>query len=111
MTLDSAPVLRHGALGIASFIMSLLMATVLFLDLAFSGYAAATGTATPGVNATIGILLFFSWFLGLVSIGLGIAGLRDKTAKRGFSIAGLGISGVAITASVGLMVLGLAQKA
>ena len=111
MTLDSAPVLRHRALGISSFIMALLMVAVLFLDLAFSGYAVATGTATPGVNAMIGIMLFFSWFLGLVSIGLGIAGLRDKTAKRGFSIAGLAISGVAITVSLGLMVLGLSQKA
>jgi hypothetical protein len=111
MTLDSPPVLRHRALGISSFLVSLLTVTVFVLDMVFAGYAHATGTATPGVNAVIGIMLFFSWFLGLVSIGLGIAGLRDKTAKRGFAIAGMGISGAAITLSLGLMILGLSQKA
>ena len=111
MTLDTPPVLRHRALGISSFIVSLLMAAVYFLDMAFAGYAHATGTVAPGVTAVVGILLFFSWFLGLVSIGLGIAGLRDKTARRGFAIAGMGISGAAFTVSLGLMILGLSQKA
>jgi hypothetical protein len=111
MTLDSAPVTRHGALGISSFIVALLMATVFFLDMAFAGYAHASGTSTPGANAVIGLVMFFSWFLGLIAIGLGIAGYRDKTAKRGFSVAGMGISGAAIAVSVGLMVMGLSQKA
>jgi len=111
MTLDSAPVPRHGALGISSFVVSLLMLTVFFLDMAFSGYAHGSGTATPAVNAMIGIILFFSWILGLIAIGLGIAGLRDKTAKRGFPITGMVISGAVFAVSLGLMVLGLSQKA
>jgi hypothetical protein len=111
MTLDSAPVFRHGALGISSFVVSLLMLSVFFLDMAFSGYAHGTGTATPAVNALIGLILFFSWFLGLIAIGLGIASPRDKTAKRAFPIIGIGISATAITLSLGLMLLGLSQRA
>ena len=110
MTLDAAPVLRHGALGIASFSVSLQMVTVFFLDMAFAGYARATSTATPSVNGVIGMILLFSWLLGLISIGLGIAGLRDKTAKRGFSIAGIVISAAAITLSLSMMILGLSQR-
>ena len=111
MTLDTAPVLRHGALGIASFSVALQMVTVFFLDMAFASYARATGTATPAVNGTIGLILLFAWLLGLIAIGLGIAGLRDKTAKRGFSIAGIVISGAAIALSLSMMILGLSQKA
>jgi len=111
MTLDGAPILRHGALGIASFSVSLQMVTVFFLDMAFAGYARATNTATPGVNGVIGMILLFAWLLGLISIGLGIAGLRDKAAKRGFSIAGIAISGAAIALSLSMMILGLSQRA
>lgn len=111
MTLDSAPVLRHGALGISSFAVSLLMVAILFVNLGFAGYATATGTATPGVNALIGIALFFCWFLALIAIGLGIAGYRDKTAKRSLSITGISISAIALVLSLGLMLLGLSQKA
>ena len=111
MTLDAAPVLRHRGLGISSFILSLLTAAMFILDTAFTAYAHETGTATQGVNAVIGIIMFFAWVLGLISIGLGIAGLRDRTAKRAFSITGVSISGVVFALSLGLMVLGLSQKA
>ena len=107
MALDSAPAPRHhGALAVSSFVVSLLMLTVYFLVMAFAGFARATGTATTVVNGTIGLILFFSWFLGLIAIGMGIAALRDKTSKRGFSIAGIVISAGAIALSLGLMFLG-----
>ena len=111
MTLDAGPALRHSGFGIASFILSLGMATLFILDMAFTAYAHETGTATPAVNGMIGIIMFLAWFLGLISIGLAIAGLRDKTAKRGFPVAGISISGVVFALSLGLMVLGLSQKA
>lgn len=111
MSLDGAPVRRHSGLGIASFILSLVMAAILFLNFGVASYTTATGTATPGVNALIGIVLFFCWFLGLVSIGLGIAGTRDKSTKNGFAIAGMGISTAAMTFSLGLMIIGLLHHA
>jgi hypothetical protein len=96
--------------AVSSFVVSLLMLTVFFLDMAFAGYARATGTASPIVNGMLGLILFFSWFLGLIAIGMGIAGLRDKTSKRAFSITGIVISGAAIALSLSLMVLGVSQK-
>jgi hypothetical protein len=111
MSSDSAPpATRYGALGISSFVLSLITFVGLFLDVGVAGYASVTGTATRGFNMIVGMIVFLCLFLGLIAIGLGIAGWRDKTSKPGFSIAGIAISAGALVLTGAIMFLGLSQK-
>lgn len=105
MDTDIAPRHRHGGFGIAAFVLAVVMAVMLFLDITIAGYAKMSGTATPAFNVLIGSVVFLCAFLCLISIGLGIAGFLDKTSKRVFPVISLAINGTALAILAAIVVL------
>lgn len=109
----TAPPLRHSGLGIASFVMAVVMTCVMVVLFAFAGYLEMStpgGVDEDSAGAiTVGLALMASWVLILVSLALGIAGLFVGQRKRVFAILGVVIGGGILLLSIGLMLLGLAM--
>ena len=103
--MDAAPVLRHGGLGISSFILSVIAAVGLFLAVVVSSYANSIAPTSSGFNKVISLVILLCLFLTLIAIGLGIAGWRDKTSKPGFWAAGLAISSATVAMTVAIVVV------
>ena len=61
-----------------------------------------SGTATPAANKIVGFATFFVALVDLVGLGLGIAALFDRTAKKVLPIFGLtiGIGGALIVGAL-----------
>jgi hypothetical protein len=105
--MNDVTVLRHNGLGIASFSVALVVLLSFFVIIAIAGFLHASGSATPAINSVIGIEIFYFAAVDVVALGLGIAALFDKTAKKAFPILGLviGIGGVLIVGA--LILIGL----
>ena len=103
---------KHSGLGIASFITSIASGLPLALIVILAGTIEAL---TPGgmdsqspVAMAVGLAMFFFIFIGLVSIGLGIAALIQKDRKKIFAILGTVFSAVVVFGIFGLLLIGLA---
>jgi hypothetical protein len=96
----------HNAFGIVSFSIALIAAAIAVLNYLVGSYA-ATMPATPLLAATIGAVFVLSWFMDILAIGLGIAGARDKTAKRVFSAIGIVVAGATVLLTVMVLLQGL----
>jgi hypothetical protein len=105
--MNDAAVLRHNGLGIASFSVSCAVIFCFFVIVAIAGVLNTTGTATPAANSIVGFSIFLVALVDLVGLGLGIAALFDKTAKKVLPILGLtlGVGGLLIVGA--LIVIGL----
>ncbi len=79
------PVLRHGGIGIASF-----LAALLALAFMFSGMSLAASPTSTEVYL-ITAMVFLGLILGGMSGGLGIAGLCNKDLKKIFPVLGITI--------------------
>ena len=78
--------LRHKGLGIASFVIAIVVSVLALLLFAIAGALTSTGKATPEINMVIGLFLVLVWFIDTVGVALGIAGAVDRTAKKTFPI-------------------------
>lgn len=106
--------LKHSGMGIASFIMSLLLGPGLFLLVIIAGVLQAS---TPGgIDNTspaavfLGLIMLFTAGLTLIGIGLGIAGVVQKKRKKIFAVLGLIFNSVVVLAFLLLMIVGLISK-
>jgi hypothetical protein len=98
---------RHKGLGIASFIIVLFSLVLIFLLFAVAGVLKTQGRSTPEVNMVVGITLFACLFLDLIGVGLGIAGLFDRGAKKAFPVLGIVIGGSVLLLTAALVLIGL----
>ncbi len=102
--------LKHSGLGIASFIVSLMVGAVEFLVIMAAGIIEAT---TPGgmdeqsmAAIVVGLFILGGLMANMAGVGLGIAGLVQRDRKKVFSTLGLVFNGTAILGIVMLMVIG-----
>ena len=101
---------KHSALGIASFIISIVCGVLMFLLVAV---ASILETTTPGgvdeesaVAAIIGLFAVGFLLLDAIAVGLGIAGLFKQNSDKTFSILGIVFSIITIIATMLLIVIG-----
>jgi hypothetical protein len=99
--------LRHGGLGISSFVVALAAAVVGFAALAAAGYLKVTHQASTGSDIIVGSTLFLGLFMELVAVVLGIVGLFDRMTKRTFAVLGLCFAVAGFVLFVGVIAIGL----
>ncbi len=87
-----APALKHGGLGIASFLTALTALFIAFLDFVVAQYLGAIHEGSRASATFEGAVLILCMFLSLIAIGLGAAAVRDKEFKRVFAVWGLSIA-------------------
>jgi len=100
--------MKHSRLGIASFIMSIVIGVLVLVTIVTAGVMQVSTPGGMDENAptTILIGLAILLLLGLVAIGLGIAGVFQKDCKKVFAILGLVFSTGIIIGTVALMIIG-----
>jgi len=102
--------LRHSGIGIASFIISLVIFVFFILLFAGAGFigVAASGqiSETSPVIMMIGLLAIIGLVVCLIGIGLGIGGFFQKNRKRIFSILGLSFNALVFFGVVILIIIG-----
>jgi hypothetical protein len=99
---------HHGALGIASFIMSVVVILLVFVSVGVAGYLQTTGQYGSPLKTLVGLVIIFCALLVVITIGLAIAGLFDYSSKKAFPIIGLSISIGTLLVIAGIMAIGLA---
>jgi|SRR5580698_6127761 hypothetical protein len=105
--MDDQVALRHKGLGIASFVIAIVVLVLVFLLFLIAGVMKTSGAATPTANAVIGSLIFLLWLIDVVGVAIGIAGVLDRTAKKTFPVLGIVIGGAVLLLSIVLIVIGL----
>ena len=100
-------------LGIASLLISILTALGLFIVFLIAGVIAANtygGIDEESVEAIIlGLFILGFGFLDLLAVGLGIAGIFQKTRERITAIIGTIISSATLLITLSLISVGLAM--
>ncbi len=107
--------MKHSGVGIASFIMSILLGIFMFLLIAIAGLMAAEAGGAmdeESMGAVIlGLFLLAALGLEVVAIILGIVGMFQKQRKKVFAILGIVFSGLTLVGVVFLIIVGLAMGA
>jgi hypothetical protein len=103
--MESQSILRHKGLGIASFVIGLVVFFLIFLLFGIAGALKNAGRSE--FDSIVGLALFFFWFLDAVGIALGIAGVFDRTSKKTFPILGIAIGAVVLLLSGAAVLIGL----
>ena len=100
-------------LGIASLLISILTALGLFITILIAALMESNtygGIDEESAGAIIlGLLIFGFGFLDLLAIGLGIAGIFQKTRERITAIIGTIISSATLIITLSLIAIGLAM--
>ncbi len=99
----------HNAFGIVSFTVALIAAAIGLLNYLFGTYLAMLPPSAI-LQALIGAIFVFVWFMDLLALGLGIAGARDKTAKPLFSAIGIVVAGATILLTVTTLLGGISAS-
>ena len=86
---------KQSKLGLAALITSV-SAAVLFIFTALMA-AMTIDAVSDSVLAVIGMFLILSITTAVAGVGLGIAGLYQKSCRKGFSISGVVCGGAVIT--------------
>jgi hypothetical protein len=101
---------RHSGMGIASFVISLVMGVVLFLLIAAAGVAEVS---IPGGlpedspwTVLLGLAILACLVVTLAGLGLGIAGLAQRNRARVLSVLGTVFNSAIILGTVLLIVIG-----
>jgi hypothetical protein len=103
----------HSGLGIASFILSLISAVLMFICVVIAGVMASQpgGMNEQSAEAMlVGLAIIVFAFLSLVALGLGIGGLCQPDRKKIFAILGIIIAVASIAGVIFLMILGMMMK-
>ncbi len=102
---------KHSALGISSFVMSIITGLIIFLLVVIAG---VMEVSTPGgideesAEAVIlGLFIIAALFGCLTALALGIAGLFQKGRKKIFSILGVIFSALPFIGTISLIIIGL----
>ena len=102
--------LKHSGVGIAAFIISLVMGFITFIVVVVAGILETSSPGGMDENsveaAVVGLLIIGCILVQLVALGLGIAGLVQKNRKKLFAILGTVFSGMTLLGVVLLMVIG-----
>ena len=105
---------KYSRLGIASFVMSVLVGMSMFAMFVVAGIMEASspgGIQEESAQAVIlGLVVFGLLFLDLLALSLGIAGLCERNRRKLFAVLGLCISLTIGLGTVGLIALGLAMS-
>ena len=103
----------HSKLGIASLLISIFTAIGLFVLFLIAGVMESNtygGIDEESAGAIIlGLFIFGFGFLDLLALGLGIAGIFQKTRDRITAIIGTIISSATLIITLSLIALGLAM--
>jgi len=99
---------KQSGLGLAALIVGIVAVLVVCLTvgLSFSSTNMAPRTAET-VTSIVGLTAICSLGLGLIGMGLGIAGVIQKAQSKMFAIIGLVLSAVAFLVMCGIMGLGV----
>ncbi len=102
--------LKHSGIGIASFVISIIVGVLIVILVMFAAVMEAT---TPGgiddesaEAVIVGLLIITLILADLVAMGLGIAGLVQKNRKKVFATLGTIFSSVAVVGTVALIFVG-----
>ena len=99
---------RYSGLGVASFVVSLVVAVSMLLLFIVAGVQHNGHPSGPYPGQTfLGLMAITLLFTDFASIGLGIAAVCQKEANKLFGILGIAFSALTILGTVGLVVLGL----
>jgi len=105
---------KHSGMGIASFIISLVIGVGVLLAIVIAGVIKVANPESLQDEsigtALIGLFVIACLFINLIGIGLGIAGLVQKNRKRIFSILGTIINGVVLIGIGSLILIGIMAK-
>jgi len=106
--------MQHSGMGIASFVISISVAILVFLVFAAAG---AAEVSTPGgidpespMAVIVGLFIVSLILADLVALGLGIAGLVQKEKKRLFAVLGTVFSAATIAGTVLLIIAGILME-
>jgi len=101
---------RHSGIGVASFVISIVMALSGFGLILIAGVIEVTTPGGMNESSAIAIVLGLSIFgcilVDLVALGLGIGGLIQKNRNKIFSILGTIFSALTIIGIIFVMVMG-----
>lgn len=102
--------LRHSGLGIASFMISIVIIGFLFFLLFLAVIIAVIGPDLADTNSTmistVGAFLMLSSLASMVGLGFGYAGLKQINRKKVFSILGVVFNLIIIAGMIVLMIIG-----
>ena len=105
---------KHSGLAIASFIISIAAAFLIFTTIVIAGFME---TQTPGgldenetVTGVIGLAIIGLMLLDVLAFVLGIAGLVQRDSKKVLAVLGIIFSGITLLGTLGLIVLGLSME-
>lgn len=101
---------KHSGIGIASFIISIvvgcLMLTVIGIGSVFAAHRVPGERTYPG-QTLVGLAIIFLAAVDVIAIGLAIAALCQSGKNRLFGILGLVFSGMTVIGVLGLIIIGL----
>lgn len=115
--LASTPVvavdLKHSGLGIASFVLSILVGLSIFASLVAAVIAAESGGAEfsddSGASMILGLAVMGLLLLDLLALALGIGGLLQANRQKVFAILGTLFSFLIAAGTGSLVAIGLAM--
>jgi hypothetical protein len=105
------PQRKHSGLGIASFIISIVVGIAVFVMIVVA--AVAESASPDGVDEEspvaiiLGLGLLMLLLLDFLALGLGIGGICQKGRKKVFSVLGTIFSCTTILGTIALLVIGL----
>jgi hypothetical protein len=98
---------RHGGLGIASFIIGVVLIFIDFGIFTIAAVLKATGQQTQASNIVLGACILLLGCFCLLGIGLGIAGAADRTSKKAFPVLGIILCAGVFLITAGLVTIGI----
>jgi hypothetical protein len=104
----------HSGLGIASFIIGLIVIVLTLLVVLLSVVVQANRAHRSTADAMLGISLLFGCvglLASVVGLGLGVAGVFQEDRNRTFAVVGIILNGLVILGTVALILIGMAANA
>jgi hypothetical protein len=106
--MDEQVVVKHGGFGIASFIISVVVLILVFALIAIAGIMKSSDPQMmSAIDTILGLIFILSSFIGLIGIGLGVAGAIQKKSKKVFPVLGIVIGTGTFVLYLILVVIGM----
>lgn len=101
---------KHAALGIVSFILSIVVGGLMLVTFVIAGIMemrAPEGMDEQALSTVvIGLVIIGLILMELLALGLGVGGLFQKASKKLFALLGIIFSSLTLIVTLGLIVLG-----
>lgn len=102
---------KHSRLGVASFVVSVAVGTLIFALFIIAGVLHAhyrqTGNEHRGEQEIVGAIALLLLAMDIVAVGLGIAAVCQQGTKKVLGILGLSFSSLTIIGTGGLIFIGI----